>query len=74
MSKSLKEPNLLDEYLILCRLNHQNIVKVYDYFEVQEKEYMFLELCETILVDEYKKNDFQEKSIISIIKQILKAI
>ena len=41
--------SLLNEYLILRLLKHKNIVKVYDYFEVQEKEYMFFELCETDL-------------------------
>ena len=65
-----------DEIFILSKLDHPNILKLYEVYSDEKRYYIVTEYCKGgELFDEIvKKGTFSEKEAASIIKQILQAV
>ena len=60
--------------LVLMRLDHPNIVKLYDFYSDDRGNFLFLELCDSDLVGYLSKNDVSEDERLDIIRQFLASI
>jgi len=71
-----EEQNFQDEILILSKLDHPNILKLYEVYSDDKRYYIVTELCKGgELFDEIaKKGVYSEKQAAGIIKQILLAV
>lgn len=71
-----KQKKLINEITILKRLDHPNILKLYEFFQDQKRNFLVTELCnggelfDKITEEQY----FQEVDAAKIIKQILSAV
>ena len=71
-----KQSKLINEINIMKKLDHPNILKVYEYFNTEKKLYIVTELCtggelfDRILKMKY----FSEKTVCHIMKQLLSAV
>lgn len=73
---SNKEEDILNEMEILKRLDHPNIVKIYEFFEFKNKYYFITEFCQMgELFDEINKiHKFKEDHAASIMYQLLLSV
>ena len=62
------------EIEIMYKLNHKNIIKLYDTIETEKHIFLILELCDTDLHKFINKNKLTETEIQYIIRQIIEAI
>ena len=67
---------LTHEIEMLKRLDHPNIIKLYEFYEDEKRYYLVTELCTGgELFDELTKRDsFEEKDASVIIQQLLSAV
>jgi serine/threonine protein kinase len=70
--KYIKYVNL--EIDIMSRLNHKNIIKLYETIHTDKYVFLILELCETDLYNYINNNEINEEDTKFIIKQIIEAI
>ena len=70
--KYVKYLNL--EIEIMNKLNHKNIIKLYDTIYTEKHVFLILELCDTDLYTYIHKNVITEKDTQFIVKQIIEAI
>ena len=59
---------------IMNKLNHQNIIKLYETIDTDKYVFLILELCDTDLYSYINNNEIDEKTTKFIIKQIIEAI
>ena len=72
----IKNRTVFIEVEILKSLDHPNILKVYEYFEDQEKYYIVMEYCKNgdVFGMLEKTGPFQEKVAARVMKQLLSAL
>ena len=70
--KYIKYVNL--EIDIMTKLNHKNIIKLYETIHTEKYVFLILELCETDLYNYINNNEINEEDTKFIIKQIIEAI
>ena len=70
--KYIKYVNL--EIDIMNKLNHKNIIKLYETIDTDKYVFLILELCETDLYSYINNNEINEEDTKFIIKQIIDAI
>lgn len=70
--KYIKYVNL--EIDIMNKLNHKNIIKLYETIHTDKYVFLILELCETDLYTYINNNEINEQDTKFIIKQIIEAI
>ena len=71
-SKYIKYVKL--EIEIMNKLNHQNIIKLYETIDTEKYVFLILELCDTDLYTYINNNRIDESTTKFIIKQIIEAI
>ena len=59
---------------IMYKLNHKNIIKLYETIDTDKYVFLILELCETDLYSYINNNEINEEDTKFIIKQIIEAI
>ena len=59
---------------IMNKLNHQNIIKLYETIDTDKYVFLILELCDTDLYSYINNNEIDETTTKFIIKQIIEAI
>lgn len=66
---------IVNNILIFCRLNHPNIIQLFDVVRLPEKLFIFLELCDSGDLKQLmaQKKTFSEKEVIPYIHQITSA-
>ena len=77
LSKSVKTEDVLQEIEALKKLDHPNIIKLYEYIHWNKRSYLITEYCEhSELLEEIKvkKKGLSEIEIASIIYQLLSAL
>jgi calcium-dependent protein kinase len=77
LSKSVRIEDVKQEIEALKKLDHPNIIKLYEYIYWNDKSYLITEYCEhSELLEEIKvkKKDFNESKIAAIIYQLLSAL
>jgi len=62
------------EIEIMYKLNHKNIIKLYETIYTEQHIFLILELCNTDLYKFIQNNELNEENIQYIIKQIVEAI
>ena len=73
--EDLKYINYIDkEIKIMNKLNHENIIKLYDTIYTDKYIFLILELCDSDLYSFMNKNDLNENQIRLIIRQITDAL
>ena len=71
----IKYINLVErEIEIMRRLNHKNIVKLYDKIYTEKHIFLIMELCDGDLNNYIKKNKLSENNIKEIMKQLIEVL
>ncbi len=71
----IKYINLVErEIEIMKRLNHKNIVKLYDKIYTEKHIFLIMELCDGDLNNYIKKNKLSENNIKEIMKQLIEVL